>query len=551
VTDLPDILIIDDLRDNIALLGASLAGTARVRFALDGAEGLALARRARPDLILLDLMMPGLDGYAVCEALQRDPTLRDIPVIVITARTDPDSEARALRAGARDFLRKPISPPVVRARVGTHLALARREAQLAALNAELEQRIVERTSELEVAAQRAFDASRAKGEFLANMSHELRTPLSAVISLARLGIRDGGESGTAAERYRRILEAAEHLLGVVDDVLDLAKMEARKLAIETRPFDLAKVLTASAALVEHAAVSRSLRLGIEIDPRLPRWLIGDARRLQQILVNLLGNAVKFTERGSVSLQARCHDEGIAIAVTDTGIGLSEDEIARIFSPFTQADGATSRRYGGTGLGLVISQNLAHLLDGRIEVHSRTGHGSTFTLVMPLRVAPGPEAVAAEDASEGAPTPRLSGLRLLVADDSELNRFLIEQILAHEGAHVRFASDGYEAVQAVQDAGADLDAVLMDIQMPVLDGYAAATRIRAFAPTLPIVALTAHSLPQERERCLAAGMDEHLTKPIDADALAAVLQRLCSSPATGACPRSSDAPRGLTPDPTSG
>lgn len=539
MTDLPDILIIDDLRDNITLLGASLAGTARVRFALDGAEGLALARRARPDLILLDLMMPGLDGFAVCEALQSDPALHDIPVIVITARTDPESEARALTVGARDFLRKPISPPVVRARVGTHLALARREAQLGALNAELELRIAERTRQLEQAAQRALEATQAKSEFLANMSHELRTPLAAVISLARLGMRDASKAGLAPGRYPRILEAAEHLLGVVDDVLDFSKMEARKLAIEKAPFELAKVLAASMALVEHAAAAKSLRLETAIDPLLPRWLIGDARRLQQILVNLLGNAVKFTDRGAVTLHARPHPEGIALAVTDTGIGLSQAELARLFSPFTQADGATSRRYGGTGLGLVISQNLAGLMDGRIDVRSQSGHGSTFTLLVPLRAAPEPMPAAGEPlaAPAGDQTTRLKGLRLLVAEDGELNRFLIEQMLTHEGASVRFANDGQQAVQAVREADGTIDAVLMDIQMPVLDGIAATARIRDFAPSLPIVALTAHALPQERERCLAAGMNGHLTKPLDADELSAVLRRLCGRPPV---------PRGLTP-----
>jgi signal transduction histidine kinase len=525
-SDLPDILIVDDSRDNIALLGESLAGTARVRFALDGIEGLGLARRSRPDLMLLDLMMPGLDGFAVCEALQRDPVLRAMPIIVITARSDPESETRALAAGARDFLRKPISPPVVRARVAVHLALARREAELEELNASLEARIAERTHELAQAAQRANEAAQAKSAFLANMSHELRTPLAAVIGLARLGIRDAAAAGAPAQHYPRILEAADHLLGVVDDVLDFSKIEAHKLAIEHRPFDLARVLSASVAMVEQAAAQKSLPMATMIDPRLPRRLFGDARRLQQILVNLLNNAVKFTERGSVALCASLHEDAVAIAVTDTGIGLSPAELARLFTPFTQADGSTNRRYGGTGLGLVISRNLAHLMNGRLEVSSQTGQGSTFTLVMPLAIAPAEDATAPMATSAPGGLSRLAGLRLLVAEDSELNRFLMEQMLVHEGAHVRFAVDGREAVEAVRADRTAFDAILMDVQMPVLDGLAATALIRAIAPTLPIIALTAHALPEERARCLAAGMNEHLSKPVDLDALATVLARFC-------------------------
>ena len=521
----PDILIVDDSRDNIALLGDILADSSRIRFATDGAEALELARRATPDLILLDLMMPDMDGFALCETLQRDPVLHKVPVIVITARNDPESEAQALASGARDFLRKPISPPVARARVAVHLALARREAELGALNASLEARIAERTLELAQAAQRASEAAQAKSDFLANMSHELRTPLAAVISLARLGIRDAAKADASARHYPRILEAAEHLLGVVDDVLDFSKIEAHKLAIEHRPFALAQVLASSVALVEHAASLKSLPIITRIDPGLPPRLLGDARRLQQILVNLLNNAVKFTTTGSVDLQAHAHEKGIEIAVTDTGIGLSEAELARLFSPFTQADGSTNRRYGGTGLGLVISQNLARLMDGRIEVRSEPGRGSTFSLVMPLREATSPVAVTDAEPAPAREGPRLLGLRLLVAEDSELNRFLIEQMLAHEGAQVRFALDGREAVETVRAAGSEIDAVLMDIQMPVLDGLAAARIIRTFAPGLPIIALTAHALPEERERCLASGMSEHLAKPVDIDTLAEMLARV--------------------------
>ena len=392
---------------------------------------------------------------------------------------------------------------------------------------------------LDMTAQREADAARTaalaeaerlarvRSEFLANMSHEIRTPLNAVLGLAQIGAR-GGDAASNHETFVRIQDAGAHLLGVINDILDFSKIEAGKLVLEQRPFALAAAVANAASFVGGAVKQKGLAFEVETAPDLPDWVIGDAQRLQQILVNLLSNAVKFTERGEVRLRvvrlrvAR-QDNDITFHVLDTGIGMSAEQLARLFQPFEQADSSTTRRYGGTGLGLAISQTLARLMGGEITVESAPGEGSAFTLRLPL---PATAPALPEHAKAPAPAERrLAGLRLLAAEDVEVNRLILEDLLMHEGAHVTFAENGRQALDRLDEAGVSaFDAVLMDVQMPVMDGLDATRHIRGIAPALPVIGLTAHALAEERERCLAAGMVEHVTKPIDTDRLVAAILR---------------------------
>ena len=535
----PVILVIDDVIENVAVLGAALSQVADVQFATSGQEGLELARRTAPDLILLDVMMPDMDGFEVCERLQQDEATRVIPVIFVTARTDAASESRGLALGAVDFIHKPLRPDLVQARVRLHLELARRTQELQAANQALEDQVARRTQDLMDALQRAEGTARSKTDFLARMSHELRTPLNAVIGLAQVGLREEASGRSTQTLYPRILSAGQHLLRVVNDVLDYSRIEAGKSTVESQPFDLAATVAQAVQLLEPQAVAQGISLRVEWTPASRARLLGDAQRIQQVLVNLLSNAVKFTERGHVLLRITSDGARHVFDVTDTGIGLTPEQISRLFQPFEQADNSSTRRHGGTGLGLVISRHLAREMGGDITVRSTPGQGSTFIFHVTL-----PEAQV-RDSEPGellGATGRLHGLSVLAAEDMEVNRFLLARILGQEEAQVQFAEDGAAAVQAVQvqarsapGAGpgpAPFDVVLMDLQMPVMDGFEATRRIRALRPDLPVIGLTAHALPEERARCLDAGMAGHVAKPVDVEELVTAIQRACRARALG-------------------
>jgi signal transduction histidine kinase/DNA-binding response OmpR family regulator len=380
--------------------------------------------------------------------------------------------------------------------------------------------------------------AQVRSAFLANMSHEIRTPLNAVLGLAQIGARDA--RGASGEQFSRIHQAGRHLLGIIDDILDFSKLEAGKLSVEQRPFRLRATVDAAVGLVLQRAAAKELTLPMTLAPELPDWVAGDALRLRQVLVNLLSNAVKFTERGQVALAVSGGPGRIEFRVADTGIGMTPEVLARLFQPFEQADHSTTRRFGGTGLGLAISRDLARLMGGELSARSVAGAGSEFTLSLPLPAADAVESGFAPLSAQGR---RLVGLRLLAAEDVEVNRYVLRELLEAEGAAVVFAENGREAVDRLaQDGPAAFDAVLMDVQMPVMDGIEAMQQVRALAPTLPVIGLTAHAMPEERARCLAAGMVEHVAKPIDLEALVAAVRRHAAPAAADEpCPAPADAP----------
>jgi PAS domain S-box-containing protein len=385
----------------------------------------------------------------------------------------------------------------------------------------LEVLVAERTTELTAARSQAEHMAQVKSEFLANMSHELRTPLNGVLGMARIGARDS--VGRAShEVFARIQESGTHLLGVINDILDFSKLDAGKMVVEQRPFALIAAIDNAVSFVAGAAEQKGLHFETTVAPDLPVWVAGDGQRLQQVLVNLLSNAIKFTPRGEVCLRVARDGELIYFKVIDTGVGMSAEQVARLFQPFEQGDSSTTRRYGGTGLGLAISQNLARLMGGGIDVDCTLGAGCSFTLHLPLPVV---EPDLAPPAGRIAGELRLAGLRLLAAEDVEVNRLILEDLLSHEGARVVFAEDGQQVLDRLRDEGiAAFDAVLMDVQMPVMNGFEATRRVREMAPALPVIGLTAHALAEEREKCLVAGMVEHVSKPIDPDELVAVILR---------------------------
>lgn len=371
------------------------------------------------------------------------------------------------------------------------------------------------------ARDRAEAAARAKSEFLANMSHELRTPLTSVVGFSGL-LLDSPTLGLTERRYaERIATASDALLGVINDILDYSKLEAGAVALEPRAFDPRAMAEAAAAIVESQCLAKGLTLAVEVAPDMPGLLMGDEGRLRQVTLNFLANAAKFTETGGITLTMGWAENRLRVAVKDTGIGIAADKVDGLFERFTQADNSTTRVYGGTGLGLSISRRLVDLMGGRIGVDSREGEGSTFWFEAPLTPAEAASAPVQDQTAETAP----QGLRVLVADDAAANRELVSAILGGLGLEVETVSDGAQAVEAARGGGYDL--ILMDVHMPVMDGLDATRLIRAMAGPVgrtPIIALTANVQPEQVEHCRAAGMDDHVGKPIEVAELVRVMSQ---------------------------
>jgi signal transduction histidine kinase len=536
MTERPKLLVVDDEDSIRAIIRARFSDEFEILEAADGTDALVtLESETGIELVLLDVMMPGLDGFEVLDILQSNPQLAKCRVIMLSARSDVDSKVRALAAGAVDFINKPFDLIELSARLQTQVRLARTEAELARARYEAEA------------------ANRAKSEFLANMSHEIRTPLNAIIGLSELLAKTSLDD-TQREYVHVIETSGNAMLSLIEGILDYSKIEAGKLELDAARFEPVVCIREAVGLVQIKAREKGLRMDVEVSDRLPRYFLGDSHRLRQIAINLLGNAVKFTEQGRICIgltgealasgaaigetSANEPAEGwyrLVLTVEDTGIGIPPDRQSHIFAKFSQVDASTTRRYGGTGLGLAICRQLALLLGGDIEVESAgiPGQGSRFRCTMTMRACPEPDAVSGDRISASAPgheppaaAPRapLSTLRLLIAEDNPGNLILMRKLLNSMGVNADFAHNGLEAVEAAQQVAYDV--ILMDVQMPELDGVEATRRIRRLQPDrqrLQIIALTANATEEDRQACFAAGMNGFITKPVRMQRLREVLE----------------------------
>jgi signal transduction histidine kinase len=522
----PSILAIDDTPTNLLTLGAALNADYQLRFATSGEEGLAQAEASPPDLILLDIMMPEMDGYEVCRRLKAVPKLHDIPVIFVTALVEVDAEAVGLALGAADYLTKPININIARQRIANLIERERLRREVEAQRDHLEELVQQRTAALSIAKEAAEASNRAKTTFLSNMSHELRTPMNGIMGMTQLAMRRATDS-KQKDQLEKVEQSARRLLGIINDILDISKIEADHLTLEDIDFNLGDVLSHLTGLVGLNAEEKGLTLVVEVAPEMAsRPFRGDPLRLGQILLNLTANAIKFTAEGSVTICVHAAEDNLSDAlirfeVRDTGIGIAMEDQQRIFANFEQVDGSTTRKYGGSGLGLAISSRLARAMGGNIGVQSQIGSGSTFWLTTRLAKSKYPaDTVLAKSKSsaEYELKARFTGACILLAEDDLICQEIACALMEEAGLRVDLAGDGVEAVEMTKQTKYDL--IVMDMQMPKLDGVEAARMIRSLPGRehIPVIAMTANAFPADSARCLDAGMNAFISKPVDPDML---------------------------------
>ncbi len=531
--------------------------------AANGEQGVELFRRYRPDGVLLDFRMPGLSGMEVLKILASEAP--NTPVIVVSGTGSLQQATGAMRQGAWDYLVKPIfdlAQLEQAMRSALERAESRRksleyqehlEAEVQARTRELQAEVEERkraVAELQSAKNAAEAASAAKSQFLANMSHELRTPLNAIIGVAQL-LRKTNPSLEQAHFLDLILDSSTDLLHIVSDLLDLSTIQAERLQIKEKDFSLRGALEPVIANAGRRARDKGLSFKEYFDPTLPQHVRGDAMRIRQALLNVLDNALQFTERGevgvSVTLAVQDKDRAhytVLFQVSDTGIGIPRDKLETIFDSFTLGEDYMTKKYGGSGLGLAITKELVGRMGGEVWVESEPGEGSSFFFT--VRVARA-EAAQAETAGAIAalqrpatpqgvrPAAAQTGLRILLVEDEPVSRLFTKRMLHVAGHDVLLAEDGLKALEVLSSKPVDL--VLMDLQLPRLNGLDAVKAIRrsevpGVAPDIPIIALTAFARTQDRERGLEAGVDDYVIKPFEADELFVSLERVMAGPRNG-------------------
>lgn len=449
------------------------------------------------------------------ECLGKQEPWSDLPIILMTGANSFRSSVWIKRLGNVSILERPFSRTTLNTAVEVALRARRKQYEV--------HRLLNAVEKAKVSAERA---NLAKSQFLANMSHEIRTPIGAIMGFVDL-LNNPRNSLQESSHYREIIERnSRQLLHLIDDILDLSKVEAGKLTIEQLRFTLTDLCGDIASLMNFKASEKGIGFFFNARSQLPEKVIGDPTRLRQILSNVIGNAIKFTEKGKVEVSVEYKDPFLRFYVTDTGIGLTEQQTERLFKPFAQADTSTTRKFGGTGLGLVLSRRLAEAMGGKLELeHSIPEQGSTF--LIEVKAVAADQAAVTENKSlllpkDSGARGNLHGLRVLLVEDSPDNQVLINAYLKNSGAIITSANNGEEGVQhALNEA---FDVVLMDIQMPIMDGHAATRKLRAARYDRPIVALTAHAMKEERLRCFESGFTDFITKPIQPAKLIEILGR---------------------------
>ncbi len=527
------ILIIDDNKNNLiaeqALFSHSFPG-ALIITALSGKEGIEKSRKENPDVILLDLVMPIMDGIETCRILKDDDSLRHIPVIMLTAaKTDSKIRTKALQTGVESFLSKPIDEAELTAQVSSMIRLKKSETRIRNEKEMLEEQIRNRTRELEieleerklvedalkVAVVNAESSNRLITAFMHNISHEVRTPLNGILGFSSLIIQPDYSEEEKAYYFSLIKSSSDRLLNTITNYMDISLIASGNLEVKFAPFDLHKVLVQLFNQYKPICANKKIALKLEL-PEITEHKIlnADEELFQKAFSHLLDNAVKFTSKGFISFGYKSHPHLFEFFIKDTGVGIGEESITLIFESFKQEEALPHRGYEGSGLGLSIARGIVGLFGGDMRVESKKGFGSTFYFTIHHKGNKLDQELPLQTRDEIAI--QRSPL-ILIAEDDESNLLFIETVLQSIGVPVLIANNGKDAVDLCRQHG-EITLVLMDIKMPVMDGLEATREIKSFRKELPVIALTAFAMNLDKTRSLDAGCDDYLSKPFSGDAL---------------------------------
>jgi signal transduction histidine kinase len=534
------ILIVDDIQANLQFLRSTLIEQGyQVYTAISGKVALKVVKKILPSLILLDIKMPEMNGYEVCEHLKADEQTRDIPVIFISALSETFDKVKAFSVGGVDYITKPFQVEEVLARVSTHLALQETQKQLVAQNVQLqesEEKLKNAKEQAEKSRHIAEMANQAKSTFLSSMSHELRTPLNGILGFAQILQRDPSLTSKQQHGLNVIEQSGNHLLALINDVLDLAKVESGKIELYEIDFNLPSLLNGVSEIIKIKTKAKGINFYLESANDLPNTIHGDERRLRQILLNLLGNAIKFTDEGNVTLKVSngenvnkgeqiCSPNAcsplLSFRIEDTGVGISSENLETIFKPFKQV-GEQKRQAKGTGLGLAISKNLVELMGGQLCVSSQINVGTQFWFEIALPVV---EYHIAKVSTQ-QPIIGVNGEppKILVVDDNLDNQAVVVDLLSPLGFNVEQANNGHEGLEKA--ISWQPDAIITDLIMPEMDGFELIRQLRQ-SPVLKekvIIASSASVYDADKDRSLAIGSNAFLPKPIQTETLLEQLQQ---------------------------
>ncbi|QDU62779.1 Autoinducer 2 sensor kinase/phosphatase LuxQ [Planctomycetes bacterium Pan216] len=521
------ILIVDDFAEDRESVAIALRQDPQVRYrileAATGDQGLRILEEQSSsiDLVFLDFRLPDMNANDFVDKLLRGRDVPPVPIIVLTGSLPTMFQGlESLRRGVQDFFTK----------LEASSSIVSRIAQNAIERHKLLQQVVESERRASEASDKAARADRAKSQFLALISHELRTPLTAILGFCRL-LEQDLDCPQREEMLRTVIGSGEHLEELLNDLIDIAKVEAGTLELDPTEFDPRKLVRTTISLLSKRATDKGIRVDVDLDLSTPPAVRADAMRFRQILVNLIGNAIKFTDSGSVLAKVTwdAGTEMLELGVTDTGPGIPEEMIPNLFTPFKQGGLNSERKRSGAGLGLAISHQLARMMGGDLRLESTSERGTAFTasLEAPRVVRSGPqEATSDSDVSQPVD---LAGKRIVAADDIRANRFLLERLLSPTAAEITMVDDGAAVLEVIgtpEQPRADL--VILDMLMPVLDGYETTRELRRRGFTFPIIALTAAASTTDHDTCLEAGCDTVVTKPIDVRTLFSTLHRALQS-----------------------
>ncbi|MCX6123989.1 MAG: response regulator [Proteobacteria bacterium] len=527
------ILIVDDLKENLlALEGLLTRDDLAIFKTTSGITALDLMIQHDFALALIDVQMPAMSGFELAELMRGCKRTKHIPVIFVTANSGDQSFAfKGYASGAVDFLLKPLDPHTVKSKANIFIELYKQKGHLK----HHLKTIGELLLELSQAKSDADSANSAKTQFLANMSHEIRTPVSAILGYTKL-MQNGDNTAEKLKDYGTAVERNSlHLLALIDDILDLSKVESGMMTLERTWFSFEEFLKEISVVMAHRAEGKGIQFEVVLDASTPETLHSDPVRLRQILNNIVGNAIKFTSHGRVIMAVSWTNETLRITIQDTGIGIASYQIGHLFKAFSQANITTTRKFGGTGLGLALSRSLAEAMGGTLTLlESVESKGSTFLVELPVKIA----AVAtahkfgslAKVSCIPAPNQKneqpLNGLKVLLVEDTLDIQLLISACLTDDGADVTTAGDGAKGVELALSR--HFDVIIMDLQMPILDGHEATRELRLQKYAGPIIALSASAMSEERAKCQKSGFTDFISKPIHSTKFSCIIFRATSN-----------------------